>query len=292
VVPFKGERSSVQQFNRALSADEIGELMQKTPAIAVTKTPARVGQEAVKRRAAAPLRLSTNAGAASLTAWAIEPGRYEMVRADGRVLVTAVDAVPPPLAVAGGWTLRFPVEWGAPAEVELPVLGSWTQHSDPGVKYFSGTATYTKTVDVPNGFLGKQRQISLDLGDVQVIAGVKLNGRDLGVLWKPPFRLDITDSLREGRNDLEIKVTNLWVNRLIGDEQLPTDREWTKVPHRGGLALKTYPDWFQRGERSPIGRITFTTWKHYEKDAPLLSSGLLGPVTIRSAVKVDWEMKP
>jgi hypothetical protein len=71
------------------------------------------------------------------------------------------------------------------------------------------------------------------------------------------------------------------VNRLIGDEQLPLDREWTKVPKRGGWALKEYPEWFKRGERSPTGRLTFATWRHYEKNAPLLSSGLLGPVLLR-----------
>jgi hypothetical protein len=191
------------------------------------------------------------------------------------------------MTVDGSWKLRFPTGWSAPAEVEVPKLISWSEHADAGVRYFSGTATYTKTIEAPADFVGAGRRAWLDLGDVQVIAEVKLNGRDLGTLWKPPFRVDVTEALKPGRNELEVKVTNLWVNRLIGDEQLPVDREWTPVPRRGGAALKAYPEWLQRGERSPTGRFTFATWKHYEKNAPLMPSGLLGPVTIRAEVSVS-----
>jgi alpha-L-rhamnosidase/Concanavalin A-like lectin/glucanases superfamily len=287
VEPFKGEHSLLQQFDRALNANEVMELMRTTPAIAEVSSRPGDAPAKVERPELAPLRLVNDSAA-----WATQPGRYEMTRADGRVVAARIDAVPAPLVVDSEWSLRFPAGWGAPAAVQFPTLTSWAQHSDPGVRYFSGTATYSKKIDLPVGVLGQQRQIWLDLGDVQVIAEVKLNGHDLGVWWKPPFRLDVTAALREGSNDLEVKVTNLWVNRLIGDEQLPVDREWTKVPARGGFALKAYPGWFQGGERSPVGRVTFATWKHYENNAPLLPSGLLGPVTLRSAVKVEWEMKP
>jgi len=291
VMSYQGEHSLLQQFDRALTAKEIAELMRTTPAIAEVSPRTGDASPKVTRPGFAPLRM-VNDGTTTLAAWATQPGRYELTRTDGRVLAAQVDAIPIPLVVDGEWTVGFPGGWGAPAAVQFPSLMSWTQHSDPGVRYFSGTATYSKKIDLPPGTLNSQRQIWLDLGDVQVIAEVKLNGRDFGVLWQPPFCLDVTATLREGNNDLEVKVTNLWVNRLIGDEQLPEDREWTKVPARGGYALKVYPDWFQRGERSPVGRVTFATWKHYERNAPLLPSGLLGPVTLRSAVKVEWEMKP
>ncbi|HEU5081098.1 MAG TPA: glycosyl hydrolase [Opitutaceae bacterium] len=290
VEPFRGERSRLQQFDHALKAEEIAELMRTTPVVA----------EAIPRSSEAPPKAALETwppiqiaesrdGKALASAWAFEAGKYELRRADRRVLRGEVDAVPAPIPIDGEWKLSFPAGWGAPPAVQLPALVSWTQHADSGVRYFSGTATYTKSFDVPADALSKSRRLWLDLGDVRVIAEVMLNGRNLGVLWKPPFRVEVTGALRAGSNALEVKVTNLWVNRLIGDEQLPADREWMKVPNRGGFALKAYPDWFLRGERSPVGRVTFATWKHYEKDASLLPSGLLGPVALRTEVKVELE---
>ncbi len=285
VVPFKGEHSELQQFGRALEATEIRELMRTTPKIAVVA--ARKAARGHKESAVAAALNFEGVG----HAWTTEAGRYEITRANGRADTVEVAAVPAALVIEGAWRLRFPPNWGAPAEVELPTLGSWSEHAIDGVRYFSGTATYGKTIAVPADFLGAsgERRAWLDLGDVQVIAEVTLNGRALGTLWRPPFRIDVTDALKPGRNELEIAVTNLWVNRLIGDEQRPSDREWTKVPRRGGQALKAYPDWLDGGGRSPTGRFTLATWKHYEKNAPLLPSGLLGPVTIRAAVKVALE---
>ena len=109
------------------------------------------------------------------------------------------------------------------------------------------------------------------------LAEVKLNGKSLGVLWKAPFRTDVTDLVKPGRNTLEVRVTNLWPNRLIGDEQLPDEVEWN------GNAIARWPEWLVKGEPRPrTGRIAFTTWRFYRKDSPLLESGLLGPVTLRS----------
>jgi hypothetical protein len=286
VEPFRGEHSELKQIGRALNAAEIRELMRTTPKENVSRGGSAAVAQEDAAHAARPQQLRFDAAG---TAWAREPGRYEFALADGGVRVADVGALPSALPIDGTWTLRFPRGWGAPPEVQLPRLLSWSEHADAGVRYFSGTATYTKTFDVPADRIGADRRTWLDLGDVQVIAEVKLNGRELGTLWKLPFRVDVTDALRAGRNELEVRVTNLWVNRLIGDEQLPLDREWTKVPRRGGFALKSYPEWLQRGERSPVGRVTFATWKHYEKNAPLLPSGLLGPVTIQSEAKVRFD---
>jgi hypothetical protein len=106
---------------------------------------------------------------------------------------------------------------------------------------------------------------------------VSLNGHDFGVLWKPPFRVNVTAAAKPGANKLVVKITNLWPNRLIGDEQLPPDCQWD------GQQLRAWPQWLRDGQPSPTGRLTFTTWHHWTKGAPLLPSGLLGPVTLRTA---------
>ena len=124
----------------------------------------------------------------------------------------------------------------------------------------------------------------LDLGCVMNFARVRVNGAEKGVLWKPPFVVDVTREAQTAKSalKLEIEVTNLWPNRLIGDEFRPDDSEWRKAEH--GWAIKRLPDWVKRGEKSPSGRLTFTTWKHWEKTDALLESGLLGPVALRVAV--------
>ena len=145
----------------------------------------------------------------------------------------------------------------------------------PGVTYFSGTATYKKTFSAPADAVGVGRRAWLDLGRVAVIAEVKLNGKDLGILWKPPFRVEVTDALKPGENTLEIKVVNLWPNRLIGDEQLPPDSE-----RKSTGRLVRWPQWLLDGQPSPTGRHAFTTWNLWRKNEPPLESGLLGPVRL------------
>jgi len=104
---------------------------------------------------------------------------------------------------------------------------------------------------------------------------VKLNGKYCGIVWTLPYRVDISHAVREGNNELEIEVVNLWINRMIGDEQLPEDCE-----RNPGGSLKSWPAWLLEGKPSPTGRYTFTTWRLWKKDAPLVPSGLLGPVSI------------
>jgi hypothetical protein len=155
------------------------------------------------------------------------------------------------------------------------------------------------------------KRIFLDLGKVQVLVEVIVNGKNLGILWDPPFRIDITDAAKAGDNDLELRVTNLWPNRLIGDEQLPAENEYygfgggrgatngaTTGPStapagtaRGTTnAIIRIPDWYSQGlPKPPGGRVTFTTWHHWNADAPLLESGLIGPVKIRTAVVIPTD---
>jgi len=102
------------------------------------------------------------------------------------------------------------------------------------------------------------------------MARVRLNGHDLGVVWAAPWSVDITKAVKAKGNQLEIEVANLWVNRLIGDEQLPDD----------GISDGKFPEWLMEGKPRTSGRYTFATFKHYKKDSPLLESGLMGPVTV------------
>ena len=204
-------------------------------------------------------------------------GRIEWRTAGGKTFHADMADLPVPQEIAGEWNLSFPPNWGAPPSVVLGKLISWTDHTNDGVRYFSGTATYEKEIEIPDDRLSAGRELWLDLGAVKNFAEVSVNGQDFGVLWKPPFRLNITAAAKPGVNRLAVKVTNLWPNRLIGDEQLPPDCEWD------GKQLKAWPQWLLDGQPSPTGRLTFTTWHHWTKGSPLLESGLLGPVTLRTA---------
>ena len=206
-----------------------------------------------------------------------EPGEFALHTAAGKELQAVVGPLPAPVDISDDWQLSFPPNWGAPDSVTLDKLISWTEHTNAGVKYFSGTATYEKEIVIPEADFAANREIWLELGSVKNFAEVTLNGNSFGVLWKPPFRVNITGAARPGTNSLVVKVTNLWPNRLIGDEQLPDDREWD------GKQLKTWPQWVLDGKPSPTGRLTFTTWHHWSKDDALLESGLLGPVTLNVA---------
>ncbi|HTQ09220.1 MAG TPA: glycosyl hydrolase [Fimbriimonadaceae bacterium] len=207
-------------------------------------------------------------------------GAYEVVTKSGRTLRAHVEAIPKPFDVSGEWRVTFPPDKGAPDVIHGP-LGSLSDSDTPGVKYFSGTATYRKTIVAPQYLFGAGKRQILDLGDVQVMASVKVNGHDLGILWRSPYRVDVTRWLKPGVNSLEIAVTDLWPNRMIGDESLPEDGD--RNPNG---TLKSWPDWVLNGGHSPTGRIAFTSWKLWHKEDKLLPSGLIGPVTIQDEIVV------
>ncbi|MGC4081695.1 MAG: glycosyl hydrolase [Vicinamibacterales bacterium] len=151
------------------------------------------------------------------------------------------------LELTGAWTVKFDARWGGPAETVFAQLTDWTARPEFGVRHYSGTATYVKRFDRPQNVKGR---LFLDLGSVKNIASVRLNGRNLGVVWTAPWRVDVTDALRATGNELEIDVTNLWPNRLLGDQTLPPAERFTRT-------------------NIPLA-----------PDARLLSSGLLGPVRL------------
>jgi hypothetical protein len=163
-----------------------------------------------------------------------------------------VEEMPSQLDLTGSWDVRFTPGWGAPDQVTFPKLQSWTQENDPGIRNYSGTATYTKSFDFPAVRTGGRTV--LDLGQVNVIASVRLNNKDLGIVWKAPYALDVTSALVPGTNTLQIRVANLWANRLIADAGLPVAE-----------------------------RKTWTTGTPYHPTDPPLPSGLLGPVRLLRA---------
>lgn len=177
----------------------------------------------------------------------------------------------PIMQIDGPWQLAFEPKWGGPAKVEFDQLIDWSTHEDEGIRYYSGSATYRKEFGVPETTTGQSRTF-LDLGTVHSICRVKLNGKDLGILWSPPWRVEVSDALEAGSNVLEIEVVNDWVNRLIGDQQ----------PANAGVRNVTFANGLLGGQEFKAGRYTFTHQKFYEANAPLLPAGLLGPVRLIS----------
>ncbi|MBO7683161.1 MAG: hypothetical protein J6T51_00365 [Kiritimatiellae bacterium] len=229
-----------------------------------------------------------------ILAW--QPMSADVAMSDGTTKKVA--AIPPAgVAVPGPWRVAFPAGWEAPASTTFDTLVRWDEHDDPGIKYFSGTATYRKQVNLDVGCRKSNAastcqgdRVMLDLGVVKNFAEVTVNGKKFPVLWKPPFRLDITDAVKtasvqqQACIDLEVKVTNLWPNRLIGDDRLYADDcEWAGKTRRGvkEFGVREIPQWVKDGKPSPTGRHTFTTWRHWSKEDDLLPSGLIGPVVVR-----------
>ena len=228
-------------------------------------------------------------GALSARLW--EAGSFNVTLDSGRDVDLKLQELPAPVRLDGPWQLSFPPNLGAPASSTFGKLISWPVHDDPGIRFFSGTATYILDFDLPESLFGTDRELFLDLGDVQVIARVTLNGNVLPTLWKPPFRINIDGAAKPGKNSISIRVTNLWPNRMIGDATLPDDMEWQAAGKNSALP-KSWPDWLVNGKPRPSGRIAFCTRSRvYSKNDPLLPSGLIGPVSIKAAAVVRPDKK-
>jgi hypothetical protein len=195
--------------------------------------------------------------------------------------------------ISGSWEVRFDTRWGGPEKVTFEELHDWANDPDKKIACYSGIARYTTSFDASD-----LSASALDLGVVKNMARITLNGHKLGVVWCSPWQADIPAGiLKKKGNILEVEVANTWANRMIGDEQEPDDAEYINPGTPGnrpggydkqtkGYGLKELPDWFVRGEQRPSkGRYTFTSWKFYDKDSPLQSSGLIGPVTLKKKEK-------
>ncbi len=198
-------------------------------------------------------------------------GTLEIKTADGKTHTTNI-APEKSGSLDRDWMVSFDGV-AAPKARKFETLMPWNESEDELLRYFSGTGIYKKTIDVKKV---KGEELWLDLGLVEVIATVLVNGKEVATEWKPPFLIELTDALKSGQNELEIRVTNLWGNRFIGDEQYPDD-----IGFGGSGVLGTLPDWFVEDKPRPQpGRKTFTTCRYYAKDDPLKPSGLLGPVSL------------
>jgi hypothetical protein len=178
------------------------------------------------------------------------PASHRIATGDG---ITYLDTsnLSPALELKGPWRLGLSKRFGAPESIVYDELKSWTESPDPAVKYFSGFVTYEKTFDLPASTVEGARRLTLDLGDVKDVAEVYVNGRSVGVVWTPPYRVDISAATRPGENKLKVEVINLLANRLIGDRAYPAG-----------------------------GRHTKSNIRALRADSPLLPSGLLGPVRV------------
>lgn len=177
--------------------------------------------------------------------------------------------------INGTWTVTFDQRWAGPGQVVFKQLTDWSKHTNSGIKHYSGTAVYQQTINIDAALLAKSKAIYLDLGQVEQIAEVSINGKPLGTLWKPPYAIDISNAITLGSNQLEVKVTNTWVNRLIGDEALPDTSGYSMV---GDTVA-----WINANEPPPPSeRVTFTGFNFFANKTKrtLQSSGLLGPVRL------------
>jgi len=157
----------------------------------------------------------------------------------------------PVAELSGPWNVAFDPRWGGPKEIMFDQLVDWTSRPEEGVKYYSGAAVYRKTFDLPGALGSEKKPLYLDLGTVNHVARVRLNGKNLGIVWTAPWRVNVTGAVKQKGNTLEIEVVNTWLNRLVGDARLPAEKRLAK------------------------------TNAQYPADHPLMPSGLLGPVTVQ-----------
>lgn len=178
-------------------------------------------------------------------------GPRRLVTDDG---ATTLETDPVIMPIDGSWRVTFPENWGAPAEAVFDSLTSWTQHPDPGIRFFSGIAAYNKKFEF-SVRLDDPHKVFVELGDLAEVAEVWLNGESMGIVWTEPHRLDITAAVKEGLNDLKIDIANTWSNRLTGD----------------GITGEKFTE-----TNITVANKFVTPWK----DLPLKRSGLIGPVRI------------
>jgi hypothetical protein len=218
-----------------------------------------------------------------------ETGIYLLTTANNKALQKKQINKPVEISLNNHWEVSFEEKRGAPLKAHFNKLISFTEHTDKGIKYFSGKAVYSKTFTLKAEQLSTNKAVFLDLGQVKNVASIVVNGDKIRTFWKPPFAEEITAFCKAGKNTLQVEVTNLWPNRMIGDEFEPDDCIWSDVkyfnyvkpPAKIGRSLQEVPGWVKnKTERPSKNRISFSTMDFFDKTDPLLPSGLLGPVKI------------
>ncbi len=189
-------------------------------------------------------------------------GLHKLKTCDGRSVEFKINEIPPEMRLTGPWKVCFPGGWGAPNSVSLDELVSWTDHENPGIRYFSGIARYEKEVEIHRKWLRDNSRLYLDLGQIWCVGEVFLNGQSSGIVWKSPYRVEITEAVKMGSNILEVEVANTWANRLVGDARLPEGQRICRTNITGSGT-----------PRKP--------WR----DVQLRRSGLLGPVRLVTTIE-------
>jgi hypothetical protein len=217
-------------------------------------------------------------GAEGLKALVSQSGTLKF-KEDGKPESKIAVTVPQPLVLENPWSVQFG-ELGPKTPLVFNTLQSWHLNENQDIRYYSGSAIYSTTFEVPKGWVDSGSVSLLDLGRVYDIASIKVNGKEAGITWKPPYRVDVSSLLKAGTNTLEVSVANVWVNRLIGDEQFPIDYKFVS-PTPEHRIVNEWPEWVLEGKPRPEPRRkTFTTFSFYQADSPLRPAGLLGPVRL------------
>ena len=249
---FRGEFSGLLHLPHALAPAEITALATAKPAMA-------------QGWALAPIQISRQPTGLEIEVFS--PSRYSIESQTGRKYTIHAADLPPSLEVTGPWQVHFPPQRDVPPRINLERLISLTDHPEPAIQHFSGTARYNCSFQVPADRLREGRRLWLDLGRVESVAEVFVNGRPLGIYWKPPYQVDITSAARAGTNTLEVRVTGTWRNRLLGDVK--------------------YPNGFPRKDTAAPAPLEFkpflTADLKLQATEPLAPSGLLGPVRLHSS---------
>nr|WP_299070427.1 glycosyl hydrolase [uncultured Allomuricauda sp.] len=207
-------------------------------------------------------------------------GNYDVQLSSGKTWEVSIKNIPEPIDISKNWEVAFQKDHGYGGTVQFESLVDWSKHEIDSINYYSGTATYVKDFNLTKDQIEANTNVTLDLGTVHIAAEVIINGKKVAVSWMPPFQLDITDFVQVGDNTLEIQLTNLWSNCLIGDERYPPNDGGYQLGQHRATSL-TMPEWYTNNEPRPPGkRTTFTTAPFYKKDDPLVPSGLIGPVQI------------
>ncbi|WP_158837340.1 glycosyl hydrolase [Polaribacter sp. L3A8] len=202
-------------------------------------------------------------------------GNYNFKLNDGSLKAIKIKNLPEQITVLGTWSVDFPDIKAKEKNFSFPKLIDWTSHKNEQIKYYSGTAIYKNEFVVGKNYLEENNKVTIDLGVVNIAAKVIVNGKDLGISWMSPYVLDVTKALVKGKNTIQIEVTNQWTNRLIGDENFPSE---------SGMNRKNeyMPDWYLNNEPPPLKqRSTFTTFPFYKKGDETIPAGLVGPVVLK-----------
>ncbi len=250
---FKGEFASLAEFQYVLDDAEIARLAAARP-------------EGSDSPVLWPVSLALEGRQMVAEAW--RPGAFALVRADGHQALADARALPAAETLQAAWQVDLSASWDQVGPITVEKLESLTAHPNPAVRHFAGTAAYRCRFQIAPERLRLERRVWLDLGKVESVAEVIVNGKNLGTYWKPPYRVDITSVARGGDNTLEVRVTGTWRNRLIGDAKYPGG--FPEVAASGVRPFKPY----------------LTANIGVKVDEPLAPFGLIGPVRLHSSERV------